>query len=148
MTKESELKRFGVSIPEDLLERFDLLVRSKGYVGRSEAIRDAMRLFISQWELETEQEGGAATLSVVYQHKARLMADLTNAQHRSSANVISTIHVHLTPSHCLEVLTLSGKRESMQKLADRIGGLSGVEFAKLFMFSVPDATDHEHGHSH
>ena len=36
------LKRFGVSVPEDLLEKFDKLVEKKGYVGRSEAIRDAM----------------------------------------------------------------------------------------------------------
>ncbi len=146
MTKESELKRFGVSIPKDLLERFDLLVQSKRYVGRSEAIRDAMRLFISQWELETEQVGSAATLSVVYRHKAKLMADLTNAQHGSSTNVISTMHVHLTPSHCLEVLTLNGRKESLQKLADKISGLSGVDFTKLFMFSVPDTSDHDHSH--
>ncbi|MHA2139960.1 MAG: nickel-responsive transcriptional regulator NikR [Candidatus Thorarchaeota archaeon] len=146
MTKESELKRFGVSIPEDLLERFDLLVQSKRYVGRSEAIRDAMRLFISQWELDTEQEGGAATLSVVYKHKAKLMAALTNAQHESRADVISTMHVHLTHTHCLEVLTLSGESESIQRLADKIGGLSGVEFVRLFMFSVPESSDHDHSH--
>jgi CopG family nickel-responsive transcriptional regulator len=105
-----------------------------------------MRLFISQWELETEQEGSAATLSVVYRHKSKLMAELTNAQHGSNANVISTMHVHLTHSHCLEVLTLSGKRESMQRLADMIGGLTGVEFARLFMFSVPESSDHNHSH--
>ena len=146
MRKESELKRFGVSIPQRLLRQFDLLVQSKGYVGRSEAIRDAMRLFISQWQLESDEEGGAATLSVLYQHKARLMADLTKAQHESGANVISSMHVHLTPTHCLEVLTLSGRRESIQAIADKIGGLSGVQFAKLFLFSVPDTPSHSHTH--
>jgi CopG family nickel-responsive transcriptional regulator len=146
VTKESQLKRFGISIHEDLLDRFDILVRSRGYVGRSEAIRDAMRLFITQWELETKQEGSAATLSVVYRHKAKLMAELTNAQHESNANVISTMHVHLTHSHCLEVLTLSGKGERIRELADRISGLTGVEFAKLFMFSIPESSDHDHSH--
>jgi CopG family nickel-responsive transcriptional regulator len=146
MRKESELKRFGVSIPQGLLRQFDLLVQSKGYVGRSEAIRDAMRLFISQWELESDQEGGVATLSVLYQHRARLMADLTNAQHTSDANVISSMHVHLNPTHCLEVLTLNGRRDSIQALADKISGLSGVEFAKLFLFSVPDTSSRSHTH--
>jgi metal-responsive CopG/Arc/MetJ family transcriptional regulator len=42
LAKDPELKRFGVSIPEDLLEQFDVLVKAKRYVGRSEAIRDAM----------------------------------------------------------------------------------------------------------
>ncbi|MFW9846441.1 MAG: nickel-responsive transcriptional regulator NikR [Candidatus Thorarchaeota archaeon] len=146
MANESELKRFGVSIPKDLLERFDNLVESRMYVGRSEAIRDAMRFFLSQWELESQQEGNAATLSVVYKHRARLMAELTNAQHRSGASVISTMHVHLTQSHCLEVLTLSGERNSIQNLADKVGGLSGVEFTKLFMFSIPESSDHGHHH--
>lgn len=146
MMKEADLKRFGVSIPEDLLERFDALVEAKRYVGRSEAIRDAMRLFISQWELENQQKGGAATLSVVYRHKARLMAELTNAQHSLNANIISTMHVHLTHSHCLEVLTLSGTKETIQRLAEEISGLSGVEYTKLFMFSIPDSVDHDHHH--
>ena len=51
------LKRFGVSIPEDLLEKFDKLVEKKEYVGRSEAIRDAMRSYISQTEWEADQDG-------------------------------------------------------------------------------------------
>jgi CopG family nickel-responsive transcriptional regulator len=148
LAKDPELKRFGVSIPEDLLEQFDALVKAKRYVGRSEAIRDAMRLFISQWEIESNQEGNAATLSVVYKHKARLMAELTNAQHASHANVISTMHVHLTPSHCMEVLTLTGSQENIQKLADRVSGLSGVEFTKLFSFAVPESSSDDHEHHH
>ncbi|MHA2005250.1 MAG: nickel-responsive transcriptional regulator NikR [Candidatus Thorarchaeota archaeon] len=146
MAKDPELKRFGVSIPEDLLEQFDVLVKAKRYVGRSEAIRDAMRLFISEWSIESKQEGNAATLSVVYKHKAKLMAELTNAQHASRANVISTMHVHLTPSHCMEVLTLSGTQENIHKLADRISGLSGVEFTRLFSFTVPESSGHDHHH--
>ncbi len=148
LAKEPELKRFGVSIPEDLLERFDSLVEAKGYVGRSEAIRDAMRHLISEWELESSQEGSAATLSVVYKHRAKLMAALTNAQHASRADVISTMHVHLTPSHCLEVLTLCGTQENIQKLKDRVGGLSGVEYTNLFSFKVPESPKHNHSHSH
>jgi CopG family nickel-responsive transcriptional regulator len=146
--KESELKRFGVSIPENLLEQFDLLVKAKRYIGRSEAIRDAMRAFISQWELQSSQEGNAATLSVVYKHRAKLMAELTNAQHASRARVISTMHVHLTPSHCLEVLTLTGAQENIQKLTDRVSGLSGVEYTKLFSFPVPESSEQDHDHHH
>ncbi|MFW9799129.1 MAG: nickel-responsive transcriptional regulator NikR [Candidatus Thorarchaeota archaeon] len=146
MEKEPKLKRFGVSIPEDLLEHFDALVEAKGYVGRSEAIRDAMRHLISEWEQESSQEGNAATLSVVYRHKARLMAALTNAQHASRASVRSTMHVHLTPSHCLEVLTLCGTQDNIQKLKDRVDGLSGVEHTNLFSFKVPQSLGHGDDH--
>ena len=59
------LERFGVSIPDDLLEEFDALVRRKGYVGRSEAIRDAMRAFIADSDWKSEDGHGAASLNIV-----------------------------------------------------------------------------------
>lgn len=142
------LKRFGVSIPEDLLEEFDQLVEKRGYVGRSEAIRDAMRLFLSQVQWESEQGGKAATLTIVYEHKPNLMAQLIKVQHDAEAQVISTTHVHLTHSHCLEVMTVKGTREGIERLASKISGLSGIVFSKLFAFSLPDIDEHDQGHSH
>jgi CopG family nickel-responsive transcriptional regulator len=137
------IKRFGVSVPKDLLDRFDNIVETKGYVGRSEAIRDAMRAYISQCKWESGQGGNHATLSVVYQHKPRLMAQLVTAQHEAPAHVISTVHIHLTHSHCLEVMALQGSRAEIEKLADKIGGFSGVEFVRLFAFSLAEeGSDH------
>lgn len=142
------LKRFGVSIPEDLLDKFDTLVEKKGYNGRSEAIRDAMRMYISQTESDEEQKGTIASLNIVYQHKPKLMAELMEAQHDSHAEVISTVHVHVTHSHCMEVITLKGEREGIQKFANRVSGLKGIEYARLFTFAIPEGSDVGHGHSH
>ena len=140
------LKRFGVSVPEDLLERFDEIVRKKGYVGRSEAIRDAMRGYISQSKWESEQTGGLATLNIVYQHKPSLMAKLVRIQHNAKAHAISSVHVHATHSHCLEVIVLKGSKKEIEKLADEISGISGVEHAKLFTYSIPMERQSDHIH--
>lgn len=142
------LKRFGVSIPEDLLDRFDDFVRKKAYIGRSEAIRDAMRAFISQAEWEAAQEGTIASLNIVYQHKPRLMADLMKVQHEAHAEVVSTVHVHVSESHCLEVITLKGERNAIEELANKISGLKGIEYVRLFTFVLPEGDDSGHGHSH
>lgn len=139
------LKRFGVSIPKDLLDEFDKLVRKRGYVGRSEAIRDAMRLFLSQADWEEKQSGNAATLTIVYQHKPSLMEKLIRAEHDAEAEVISTTHVHISQSHCLEVMTIRGERESIERLANKIEGISGITFSKLFAFTIPE-DDHDHQH--
>ena len=40
---EKNIVRFGVSIEEKLLTKFDSLITDKGYVNRSEAIRDLIR---------------------------------------------------------------------------------------------------------
>jgi CopG family nickel-responsive transcriptional regulator len=144
------LKRFGVSVPEDLLEKFDKLVEKKEYIGRSEAIRDAMREYISQfdWSAESDQENTMASLNIVYQHKPRLMSDLTRIQHDAQAQVVSTVHVHATRSHCLEVITLKGTRKSIEELANKISGLKGIEYVRLFTFYLPESDETGHVHSH
>jgi CopG family nickel-responsive transcriptional regulator len=144
------LKRFGVSIPEDLLEEFDKLVEERGYVGRSEAIRDAMRVYISESQWEKGSNMVMASLNIVYSHKPKIMADLVKVQHNSEASVISTVHVHMSQTHCMEVITLKGSREGITKLANRVSGISGIEYAKLFTFSLPDESldDYDHSHSH
>jgi CopG family transcriptional regulator, nickel-responsive regulator len=142
------LKRFGVSIPEDLLEDFDKLVEEKGYIGRSEAIRDALRLYISESQWEGGEDMIMASLNIVYSHKPKTMADLIKVQHTSEAHVVSTVHIHMSKSHCLEVITLKGSKESIKKLANKISGISGIEYSKLFTFALPDDAELDHIHHH
>ncbi len=145
--KDMDLKRFGVSIPKDLLSQFDNIVQKKGYVGRSEAIRDAMRLFISKYQWNLEGSIGFASLNIVFQHKPKLMAELVKHQHDAEAEVISTLHTHISKTHCFEILTMKGTAEGIKRLADRIAGLSGIDFAELFTFSLPGIIlSPEHNH--
>jgi len=142
------LKRFGVSIPEDLLDQFDKLVKEKGYVGRSEAIRDALRLYISESQWERGGDLIMASLNIVYCHKPKIMSDLIKAQHTSDAHVISTVHIHMSQSHCLEVITLKGSKDSVTKLANKVMGISGIEYSKLFTYALPDDVELDHSHHH
>ncbi len=142
------LKRFGVSIPEDLLEEFDKLVEERGYIGRSEAIRDAMRVYLSESQWEKGSDVVMASLNIVYSHKPKIMADLIKVQHNSEAHVISTVHVHMSQTHCMEVLTLKGPKDEITKLANRVSGISGIEYAKLFTYSLPEESSSDHVHKH
>ena len=142
------MKRFGVSIPEQLLEEFDTLVENRSYVGRSEAIRDAMRAYITQSQWEAGDRTLMASLNIVYTHRPRLMESLIKAQHHSQANVISTVHVHVSQSHCLEVIALTGTKDSITELANKISGISGVEYVKLFAFALPEDAEIAHEHTH
>ena len=142
------LKRFGVSIPEDLLDNFDKLVEKKGYVGRSEAIRDAMREYIlqSEWSSDSDHENTIATLNIVYQHTPRLMSNLTKVQHTAYAQVISTVHIHVTHSHCLEVITLKGNLKAIEEFANKVSGFKNIEYVRLFTFFLTEDIIHDHSH--
>ncbi len=124
----SDVTRFGVSLDENLLAQFDRVIARKGYTNRSEAIRDLIResLVREQWELGTDQVVG--TLTLVYNHNVRDLSDkLTDLQHAHYKAIVSTLHVHLDPHHCLEVLVLRGKARDLKSIADRLIGTRGVQ---------------------
>jgi CopG family transcriptional regulator, nickel-responsive regulator len=120
--------RFGVSLEEALLRRFDRMIARKGYANRSEAIRDLIReAFVrEQWETGTAEAVG--TITLVYNHDTRDLADrLTDLQHAHFGLIVSTLHVHLDAHHCLEVLVLRGKAADLKRIADRLIGTRGVK---------------------
>ncbi len=128
----AELSRFGVSIDERLLQRFDKLIAGKGYGNRSEAIRDLIRgaLVEDQWAKGDAETVGTVTL--VYDHHTRDLSDkLTEQQHTHHDAIISTLHVHLDAHHCLEVVVVKGKAQEVKRLADELIGTKGVKHGKL-----------------
>ena len=130
----AELVRFGISMDSGLLERFDSLIERKGYVNRSEAIRDLVRgaLVEDQWDRGDEQTVG--TVTIVYDHHTRDLADkLTEHQHAHHDAIVSSLHVHLDDHNCLEVVVVRGDTEGVRRLADQMIGTKGVKHGKLVM---------------
>lgn len=128
----SQLMRFGVSIDSQLIKKFDALVARKGYATRSEAIRDMIRDSLVEQEWETEDRETVGTITIVYNHHTReLEHALTDMQHKSFHQIVSTLHVHLDAHNCLEVLVVKGMSREIRKIADRLIGTRGVKHGKL-----------------
>jgi CopG family nickel-responsive transcriptional regulator len=129
-----ETVRFGISIDDTLLERFDLLVEEKGYVNRSEAIRDLIRDALVERTWETGDEETVGTVTLVYDHHVHDLADrLTDLQHDHHDRIVSTLHVHLDHHNCLEVLVVKGEAARIKAIADALIGVKGVKHGKLVM---------------
>ncbi len=126
--------RFGVSVPEELLEKFDRIIEEKGYVNRSEAIRDLMRDFIVRHEWETGDAEVAGTITMLYNHdEADVVKELLDLQHDYLDEIVSSIHVHMDEHNCLEVVIVKGKASRIKEIADRLLSLKGVKHGKLVM---------------
>ncbi len=135
-----ETVRFGISIDDKLLDRFDTMVSEKGYVNRSEAIRDLIRdaLVEQTWEDGTEETVGTVTL--VYNHHVRDLSDrLTEQQHNHHHEIVSALHIHLDAHNCLEVLVVRGQAAVVKKIADELIGVKGVKHGKLVMTTTGSA---------
>ena len=128
----AETIRFGISIDERLLKRFDSLIDEKGYINRSEAIRDLIRNALVEEEWARENQEMVGTVSLVYDHHTRDLADkLTEHQHSHHKEIISALHVHLDAHHCMEVVVIKGKAKKIKKLAEELIGTKGVKHGKL-----------------
>ncbi len=128
----AELKRFGVSMEENLLSALDGYVREKGYRNRSEALRDLVRkeLVETAWEDEDEEVAGA--IIMVYDHHHHdLVENLVSIQHDYHDIIISSQHVHLDHSNCLEIIALKGKIKKVYDLEARLKVAKGVKHAAV-----------------
>ncbi len=127
----SQIKRFGVSIQEDLVKDFDSLIKKKGYPTRSKAIEDLIREKLKEDALDSGKKGIGAVVLVYDHHRRELVARLTTIQHDFGGVVICTQHVHLDHHNCMEILVVRGRYEMMKKLTDRLKAEKGVKSAAL-----------------
>jgi CopG family nickel-responsive transcriptional regulator len=131
-----KLVRFGVSMPKQLLAKFDSVITLRGYTTRSEAIRDMVRNAIveHQWMEGNEVMG---VITIVYDHHRKgVMEKLTDIQHHHHHNVASSTHIHLDHDNCLEVVVVKGNPPDVKELADNMIALKGVKHGKLVVTSA------------
>ncbi len=130
---EQDLARIGVSLPENLLEKFDEIITKRGYSSRSEGIRDAIRGYIRYYAWMNEVEGErVGTISLVYDHNQRgLVNSLLDVEHEFSGIIRSTIHMHINNDMCLEVLMVRGEGSEVKAVTEKIMTLRGVKHVKL-----------------
>lgn len=134
-----EVVRFGVSIDDRLLDRFDTLSAEKGYVNRSEAIRDLIRSALVEQQWESGEGEAVGTVTLVYDHHYSDLGDkLTEHQHVHHEAIVSTLHIHLDAHNCLEVVVLRGEAAEIRSLADNLIGTKGVKHGKFVATTTGD----------
>ena len=128
--------RFSISLPKDLLDKFDQLIREKNYTNRSEALRDLIRqeLIKKEWQ-EGKEIAGAITL-IYNHHKRELLNKITDVQHDFQRIIISSQHIHLDQDNCLEIIAIRGSPKEAQKLADSLKSNKGIKHVTLSMSST------------
>jgi len=135
----SEVVRFGVSTDERLLERFDALIADKGYVNRSEAVRDLIRNTLVEDEWSQGDAQAVGTVTLVYDHHSTDLSDkLTQHQHSHHEEIVSTLHIHLDSHNCLEVVVLRGVARDIRRIADGLIGTKGVKHGKFVASTTGD----------
>jgi CopG family nickel-responsive transcriptional regulator len=137
-----KLVRFGVSLDEILLNKFDPFIERLGYKSRSEAIRDLIRERLVAEEWASAKTPTMGVLSLVYSHDVReLSKKLTDIQHHHLGIILSTTHIHMDEHNCLEVIILKGRGKEIQDVAALLLSAKGVKHGKLIMTTTGSQLD-------
>ena len=134
-----QLSRFSITLSKSLLEKFDELIKKKEFVNRSEAIRNLIRdyLISESWKYEDKLTFG--TILIIYDHhKKRTLNSLLDIQHEYLNSIISSMHIHIDQSNCLEIIIVKDKAEKMKNLADNLKAIPNVKLVKLSLISIED----------
>jgi CopG family nickel-responsive transcriptional regulator len=128
------IERIGISLEDDLLGRFDQMIAQKGYVNRSEAVRDLIRdaLVQREWSESSGSEERVAVVTLVYDHDASSLAQkLAHIQHENHRAVVSALHVHMDEHNCLEVLVLRGRARDVVRMGEGLVSTKGVKYGRV-----------------
>jgi len=140
MVMDDDLSRIGISLPKNLLDRFDEILNYRGYSSRSEGIRDAIRTYITyyKWmsDVKGEREG---VITMVYDHEQRnLLQAITEVEHEYHHIIKASLHSHVTHERCLEVILVHGDGSQLKELAEKLMAHKGVESVKLTTIAIED----------
>lgn len=128
-----QVKRFGVSLEEDILIALDNMVVKHAFPNRSQAIRHLIKTTIVTDKVD-ENKIVAGSIVIVYDHhKRELNNKLMHIQHDYHDLILSTLHVHLEHDLCLETIAVKGKAKKLLELSDKIIATKGIKHGKLVM---------------
>ncbi len=132
MAVMAELVRFGVSLPRELLKKFDNVIKLKSYPTRSKALEDMMREEIAENEISGDTSVVVGCISIIYDHhKRELLNKLTDIQHDFQSVILSSQHIHLDHHNCFELVIVKGEKNKILELSNMIKAAKGVKHGNL-----------------
>lgn len=125
----------SLSLPNDLLEELDTILGEDRSANRSEVVRQAVRMYLTQYnELGKIKGNVIATITVLYD-KAEENKELFRLQHEFDDMITAYLHAHLSETDCLEVMVVKGSGKRLKELIDGLKGNKPVKQIKVSIMS-------------
>jgi CopG family transcriptional regulator, nickel-responsive regulator len=139
--KVNQVSIISLSLPNELLEELDTILGEDRNANRSEIVRQAVRMYLTQYnELGKIKGNVIATITVLYE-KAEENKELFRIQHEFDDMITAYLHSHLSETSCLEVMVVKGSSERLRSLID---GLKANKPVKQIKVSIMSINEKEH----
>lgn len=133
----------SISLTSELLRKLERFMREKGYSSRSEAVRDAIRELLSEYELSKFEEGRViATITVISRHERQDVNErLTRLRHEYDEIISGNMHIHLGKDYCLEIFITEGDSNEILNFIGRIRAMKGIQQVKYTIVPIAPANE-------
>ncbi|MGD0329009.1 MAG: CopG family ribbon-helix-helix protein [Nitrososphaeria archaeon] len=126
----------SISLPKELLKELDSVLGEERNSTRSKVLRQALRMYISEYkELDKIKGDTVATITVLYE-KIEKNAELFRLQHEFSDMITAYLHSHLTEMSCLEVMVIKGSSTRLKSLVDGLKANKRVKKIKISIMTT------------
>lgn len=126
----------SLSLPNELLEQLDTILGEDRGANRSEVVRQAVRMYLTQYsELGKIKGNVIATITVLYD-KTEENKELFRIQHEFDDMITAYLHSHISETSCLEVMVVKGASERLRSLIDGLKANKPVKQIKVSVMSI------------
>ena len=136
--KKKPLTRISMSLPSDLLTKFDESMVRAGYTDRSKALQTAIHSLIDDysWKSSDNTEGVGALIMLYDNHVYNQDKKSIQVQHKYADVISASTHVHLKNDNCLETIIVKGDMKKIRDLAKHLSENRGIKSLKVNFISV------------
>jgi CopG family nickel-responsive transcriptional regulator len=136
----------SITLPDDLVEKFDAFTKHRGYYSRSEAFRDAIRTLMTEAENHGKEEetGKMASVILTACDIRRKDIDVRLVELRSDFEniVVENLHRYIENEYCVDIFLVQGGYREILDFLGRVRGTRGVQEVKTIFLPlrnrVPD----------
>ncbi len=122
----------SLSLNDQLLEDLDKLQENLGYSGRSEVMRAAIRLFLTDGREKQRLEGNVSGLLLaIHSHEAEHHVTQIKGQYQDIINM--QLHNRFREGKCMELFLLEGDATRVSELSTQLQRNEENEYVKLLI---------------
>ncbi len=127
------LKRFGVSLEEELLGELDQYAEANGFANRSQAIGFLIGKYVTEQKWQCNHIV-AGTIIVLYDRdKKEIASKIAATELRYSEAILSSSQYYIDNRICMHIATVRGEAHRLTELSDRLTTIKGIRHGKLSM---------------
>jgi CopG family nickel-responsive transcriptional regulator len=120
----------SISLNENILEEMANSQNTLGFSGRSELIRAAVRMFITETKTQNEISGKINGILITSHHQDTEHF-VTNVKHKYEDIITTQIHSRLESGKCLEIFILEGTAERAKQMLRTLQTHKKIDYVKL-----------------